>query len=182
MPALADNLQGEGDVLEDRLVRQELEVLEHAADVAAQIRHTPVAHGGKVLVSHVDLALGRLDLAREQLDEGRLARSGMTHEEQELARVDLKRDVGQRRLVRLRRVDLGHVVERDDGSAHLLGNVVHLDDGQRLRQLRRQLRSAAGMGAALRRAAGLSTLHGAGLLHPTGIIRHSLLRSSSDVH
>ena len=34
----ADDLEGEGDVLVDRLVGQQLEVLEDAADVAAQVR------------------------------------------------------------------------------------------------------------------------------------------------
>ena len=90
VPALADNLQGEGDVLEDRLVRQELEVLEHAADVAPQVGHAPVAHGGQILVSHVDLARGGLDLAGEQADEGGFARSGVAHEEDELAGEDLQ--------------------------------------------------------------------------------------------
>ena len=52
--ALADDLERERDVLEHRLVRQQLEVLEHAADVAAQVRHAPVAHGGQILVGHVD--------------------------------------------------------------------------------------------------------------------------------
>ena len=45
--ALADYLKCERNVLEHRLVRQQLEVLEHAADVAAQVRHAPIAHGGQ---------------------------------------------------------------------------------------------------------------------------------------
>ena len=93
--ALADDLKRERDVLEDGLVRQQLEVLEHAADVAAQVRHAPVAHGRKVLARDVDMALRRLHLADEHADEGGLARARMTHQEDELAGVDLQRDIRQ---------------------------------------------------------------------------------------
>jgi hypothetical protein len=41
---LADALEGEGDVLVGGLVGQQLEVLEDAADLAAQVRDLPVAH------------------------------------------------------------------------------------------------------------------------------------------
>src|SRR5450755_4659492 len=37
----SDHLEGERDVLVHGLVREQLEVLEHAADVATQLRHTP---------------------------------------------------------------------------------------------------------------------------------------------
>ena len=40
---LALHLERVGDVLVDGAVRQELEVLEHAADVAAQLRHARAA-------------------------------------------------------------------------------------------------------------------------------------------
>src|SRR6266498_552666 len=41
MLRLADDVEGEGDVLEDRLVLKQLEVLEHRADIAAEVRHLP---------------------------------------------------------------------------------------------------------------------------------------------
>ena len=83
--ALADYLERERDVLEHGLVRQQLEVLEHAADVAAQVGHAPVAHGGQVLVRDVDVALRGLHLSDEHADERGLAGAGMAHEEDELA-------------------------------------------------------------------------------------------------
>ena len=75
MTGLADYLERERDVLEHGLVRQKLEVLEDAADVAAQIRNAPVAHRGQILVGDVDTPLARFDLTRQQLDERRLART-----------------------------------------------------------------------------------------------------------
>ena len=175
MAALADNLERERHVLEHGLVRQELEILEHAADVAAQIRHAPIAHGGKVLVGHVDMALRRLHLADEHADERGLAGAGMAHEEDELARVDLQGYVVERRLVGLRGVDFRHVVEGDDRRARLLGNVVDLQDGQRRRELRCRLarRRRRRMGAA---APGLARRNPL-----AGIVRHRMLRSNSDV-
>jgi hypothetical protein len=56
----ADDLQSEGDVLTDRLVGQELEVLEHAADIAAQVGHTPPRQLANVLAGYVDGALAGL--------------------------------------------------------------------------------------------------------------------------
>ena len=39
---LADNLECEGDILVDRLARQEPEILEHGADFATHERHSPI--------------------------------------------------------------------------------------------------------------------------------------------
>ena len=67
------------------------------------------------------MATRRLELAGNELDEGRLARTRMANEEDELARIDLQGDVVQRRLVRLRLVDLRHMIEGDDRRTHGLG-------------------------------------------------------------
>ena len=45
----------------------------------------------------------------------------MANEEDELARIDLQGDIVQRRLVRLRLVDLRHMIEGDDRRTHGLG-------------------------------------------------------------
>ena len=133
MAALADYLERERHVLEHRFVRKQLEVLEHAAYVAAKVRHAPVAHGRKVLVRHVDMTLRGLHLADEHADERGFARAGMTHEEDELASVDLQRDVVEGGLVGLRGVYLGHMIKRDDRCTHGLGHVVNVEHGQRRR-------------------------------------------------
>ena len=89
MAALADNLKRERNVLENGFVRQQFEVLENAADVAAKVGHTPVAHGRKVFVGNINMAARWLELAGNELDKGRLARTRMANEEDELARIDL---------------------------------------------------------------------------------------------
>ena len=179
--ALPDYLQGEGHVLEDGLVRQELEVLEHAADVAAQVGHAPVAHGGQILVRHVDLARGGLDLAGKQTDEGGLARPGMAHEEDELPGEDLQSDVVQGRLAGLGRVGLRHMVEGDDRGPHGGGHLVHFQHGKGLGQLRGHRclgiagavgRDRAGAGVALAGDPGVTT--GAARTRLVPFIRHSL--------
>ena len=85
MAALADNLERERNVLENGFVRQQFEVLENAANVAAKIGHAPVAHGRKIFIGNINMAARRLELAGNELDEGRLARTRMANEEDELA-------------------------------------------------------------------------------------------------
>ena len=75
------------------------------------------------------MAVGGLELARDQLDERGFARTGMTDQKHEFARVDLQRDIMQRRLVRLRGIHLGHVIERDDRRSD--GLLLHLFDRNR---------------------------------------------------
>src|SRR5207248_2225367 len=79
---------GEGDVVVDALVRQELEVLEDAADVPAQVRDLPLAELGDVLAGDPDAAGVRLLLLVEEADERRLAGTGRPHQEDELALLD----------------------------------------------------------------------------------------------
>ena len=88
--------QHEGDVLQDRLALQELEILEDDADRAAQLRDLALGDGGDVAAPDQDLPLRRQLLAEDQLQEGRLARARGAGEEAELALLDVQGDVGQR--------------------------------------------------------------------------------------
>src|ERR1700678_1913484 len=107
----ADDLQGEGDVFEDGLVGQEPEVLEHAADVAPQVRDPPFGQMPDLLAGLPDATrVGHL-LAQEQADERGLARSGRTDQKDELTLVDLHRAV----------------VESNGGSLVRLRDVLELD-------------------------------------------------------
>ena len=113
MLRLSDDLERERHVLEDRLVREELEVLEDGAEVAPQVRDLPRGELPDVLAGHVDLAPGGLLLLQEEPQEGGLPGAGGTHHEHELALAD---------------VDVG-VIEGDDGVLVGLGDVLALDHG-----------------------------------------------------
>jgi hypothetical protein len=90
-----DDLEGEGHVLEDRLVGQQPEVLEDAADVPSQVGDPPLGQVDHVAPRLPDAAaVGQL-LAQEEPDEGRLARARGADDEDELALVDVERDVAQ---------------------------------------------------------------------------------------
>ena len=107
----ADHLQSEGHVLEDILVGQQPEVLEHTADVAPEIRDSPLAQIGDVAAGHQDAAVGGDLLAQQQTDECCFARARGTDEEDEFAFVDLDRHVAYRDSAAL--VVLCHVLEAD---------------------------------------------------------------------
>jgi hypothetical protein len=92
---LADDLEGEGDVLVHVLVRQQPEVLEHAADRAAQGGHLPVRQPRQVLARDVDRPRRRGLLLEQEPQEGALARAAAADEEDELAAVDVDVDVVQ---------------------------------------------------------------------------------------
>ena len=109
--AFALHLQRVGDVLGRRTVREQLEVLEDAADVAAQVRHLRALEARQVAAADDDLARGRLDLLQHEPDHRRLARAGGPDDEDEVALLDHERDVRQRGDIRL--VDLAHGVEND---------------------------------------------------------------------
>ena len=111
----ADDLEGEGHVLEDGLVGQEPEVLEDAADVAPQVRDAPLGQVADLLAGLPDATgVGHL-LAEQEADEGRLAGAGRADQEHELALVDLD----------------GAVLEGDRGSLVRLGDVLEFDHGKR---------------------------------------------------
>ena len=120
MTRLANYLKRKCYVFENRLIRQELKVLENATNVATEVRDTPIAHLGKVFICDIDLALGGLDLTDKQVDKGRLARTRMTYQEHKFARENVQRYIAQRGIVRLRFVDLGNVVKRDNRITRVL--------------------------------------------------------------
>ena len=99
------------DIFVDRARRQQFEVLEDAANVAAQLGHLRSFEGAKRLATHLDVAVRRIDFLQQQLDEGRLARARRADEEDPLALVDLQRDVIQPDNVA--RVDHGAVLQQD---------------------------------------------------------------------
>src|SRR5690606_21184628 len=92
-PRLADDLQRERDVLEDRLVRQQPEVLEHRADASPQVRDLPVGEPVEVLAGDPDPPGGGALLLERQPQERRLAGAGRAHEEHELTLLDLHGEV-----------------------------------------------------------------------------------------
>ena len=95
--ALALHLERVGDVVVRVAVRQELEVLEHALDVAAQHRHLRARQPPEVAPADDDAPARRLDLLEQQLDDRRLARARGADDEHEVALVDHERDVAAAR-------------------------------------------------------------------------------------
>src|SRR5215472_5593481 len=109
---LPDHLQRERDVPVDVLVRQQAEILEDAADAAAQVGHLPIVQPGQILSRHVDPPLRRSLLPEDQPQEGGLARARRADQEDEFALFHVKGDALQRRTT-LARVRLRDVVEVD---------------------------------------------------------------------
>ena len=90
---LAD-LEPEGDVVDDAPVRQQPEVLEdHREATPAQLAEPLLVRGTDVLAVEEDLAQGRLDQPGEAADERRLAAARQAHDDEDLARADVERDV-----------------------------------------------------------------------------------------
>src|SRR3954469_25788229 len=112
VPGLADDLQGERDVLEHGLVRQQPEVLEDDADLAAQLRDLPVREPPDVLAGDVNDAARSALLPQDEPQERRLTGPGRTDEEDELALDDVEAHVVDRG-PRGPGVDLGDVLEPD---------------------------------------------------------------------
>ena len=108
---LAHHFQGVSDVLVHSLVGQQLEVLEHAADIAPQHGHPAAREVGHVAPGHQDAALGGLKLLEDHADEGGLARAGRPDHEHELALGDVERHLFHADHVAV--VDLGYVLEDD---------------------------------------------------------------------
>jgi len=90
---LADHLESERDVLVDGLVRQQPEVLEHRADLAAQPRHLPAGEAVDLLAGDVHPARGRSRLAQHQPQGRGLAGPRSADQEDELALLDVDGDV-----------------------------------------------------------------------------------------
>jgi hypothetical protein len=78
-------------------VRQEREVLEHHADPALpDLAEALAAERGDLVVADVHRARGGLEQAVERADQGRLARAGQPHDDEDLARLDGQADVDHR--------------------------------------------------------------------------------------
>ena len=90
--ALADHLQSESHVVENRFLRQEPEVLKHHAQVAAKVRHLAVRQSVQVLTEHVNVAGRGLLLPKHQPQKARLAGARGANEEHELALQNLHAD------------------------------------------------------------------------------------------
>jgi hypothetical protein len=87
-----DHLQAVSNVVVHGAVREQLEVLEDHADVAAQLGHTLARHRADVVPGDKHLAAGGVHLTHQKTDERALAASGRAHEERELAAIDRQRD------------------------------------------------------------------------------------------
>jgi hypothetical protein len=105
----AEQTRNRADVLRDRHVREEPDLLDHIPDPAAELG----------LVERLDALPADLDVTGRQLDEAvhqlhrcRLAAAGRPHEAADLARGDRQRKVVDRRR-RAAGVELGRVVEDD---------------------------------------------------------------------
>ena len=109
----ADHLQREGHVLPDRLVVEQLVVLEHEADRPPVLRHLTVGQTAQVVAGHADLAVRRLLLAQEQAQQRGLARARCTHQKHEVAAFHVQRDVVERG-TRAPGVDLADMIKRDE--------------------------------------------------------------------
>ena len=115
---LALDAQRVADVLGGGAVRQELEVLEHAAEVSAKERNLRALEPREIPAADDDAPLGRLDLLQEQANDGRLPGARSPDDEDELALVDREGDALERDHPRL--VDLLDVLEHDHRRAVLL--------------------------------------------------------------
>ena len=82
------------DVLERRQVRQQLERLEHEADLrATQLRATVLVAREQVVAEHADSAGGRRVESRQQSEQGRLARTRRARDCDGLAACDGEVDI-----------------------------------------------------------------------------------------
>jgi hypothetical protein len=87
------HLQRVRHVLGGRPVGQELEVLEHAPEVAPEQRNLRVLEPTEVAPADDDPPPRRLELLEEQANDRRLARPRCADDEDELALLDRERDV-----------------------------------------------------------------------------------------
>jgi hypothetical protein len=114
----ADLDRAERDVLEDRLVGEEVERLEHHADVGAQLSERLALGGQRLAVDQDPAVVDRLEPV-DGAAEGRLAGAGRPDDDDDLLRGDLEVDVLQHVQVTEPLVDtldgderLGHVALR----------------------------------------------------------------------
>jgi hypothetical protein len=111
---VALHLQRVGDVLGGGSVREQLEVLEDAPEVAPQQRHLRALESAEVASADDDPPPRRLELLEHQTNDRRLPRAGRADDEYELALVDHERHVAQGDHIGV--VDLRHRLEHDHGG------------------------------------------------------------------
>ena len=107
------DLEGEADVLPNRLGRQQLEVLEDDPDLAPDPGNLPATQAGHILAVEDHRSAGRDLVPDEQLDQGRLAGARRADQEHEVALGDGQVDVTQGGLAV--GVGLGDVVQHENG-------------------------------------------------------------------
>src|SRR5215813_7055643 len=94
-PRLFNVMDRRAAVAVDVHVREQPEILEHAANAAAQVGDLPVVQPGQILSGHVDPPLRRALLPQDQPQERGLARARRADQEDELALLYVKGDVLQ---------------------------------------------------------------------------------------
>src|SRR6266849_217570 len=87
--------QCEGNVLEDRQVGQQLEILEDHADLPPQVREMAPLEAAQILPLDMDGAGGRLLLADQEADQRRLAGAAGTNEKHEVLLGNFEGDIAQ---------------------------------------------------------------------------------------
>jgi hypothetical protein len=85
----AEHARQRGDVLADRLVREQPDLLDHVADLAPQLRRLALAHA---LAVDEHVAAGELDHAVDAAHRRRLAGAGRADEHADLARGHVQRE------------------------------------------------------------------------------------------
>jgi hypothetical protein len=108
----AEQVRDGRDVLADRLVREEADLLDHVADLAPQLRRPAVADA---LAADQDVAVRDVDHPVDHPHGGRLAAAGRADEHADVARGHLEREVIDRR-VGGAGVLLDHLAELERGG------------------------------------------------------------------
>src|SRR5712691_1288647 len=97
-PPDPQELERPGDVLLDGEAREEIEALEHEADLPEpQVAQRVDGEPGEVAARHDDPPGARPIESGEQIEERRLARPARPHDGEKLTRVDRERDVRDHR-------------------------------------------------------------------------------------
>src|SRR5438034_279778 len=132
------NPQGEGDILEDREIGQQLEILEDHADLPAQERQVAPLQPAQILSLHRNRAGGDLLLPDQETNQGRLPRTARPDQEDEILLGNLEGHIPQRD--RPVRIGLLHMFEVDlrgsrdyDGHARPLGHLAVVGADGRVR-------------------------------------------------
>src|SRR5438477_1687436 len=124
--------QGEGDILEDGEIGEQLEILKDHADLAPQERQMTALQAAEVLTLDMDLAGRDLLLADQEADQGRLAGTARSDQEDEVLLWNHERDVAQRH--RAIGILLVHALQADQGhEGHYRGHADPLWQRRRCR-------------------------------------------------